>query len=181
MLQERDPPEGPIPHLETRLCVLLSIVPLAIANVLEDEAKFSQATATGYVESAYGHKMNGKALASRKDGLISSLQVLGNFTGLLCPPASVAGVANSAAAKASNFISISKNAKDCSGNGSPSDTPLNSGNLEVCIFFSLLFLLNLSRINTSKVFLFSSTACFILFLFDASFNVVAFHLCFFRW
>ena len=63
MLQERDPQEGPIPHLEACLCVLLSIIPLAIANVLEDEAKFSQATVTGYFESAYGQKMNGKALA----------------------------------------------------------------------------------------------------------------------
>nr|XP_023904924.1 mediator of RNA polymerase II transcription subunit 33A-like [Quercus suber] len=34
--RERDPLEGPIPHLEARLCVLLSIVPLAIANVLQD-------------------------------------------------------------------------------------------------------------------------------------------------
>uniref|UniRef100_A0A7N2LG33 Uncharacterized protein n=1 Tax=Quercus lobata TaxID=97700 RepID=A0A7N2LG33_QUELO len=50
---ERDPPEGPIPHLEACLCVLLSIVPLAIANVLEDEAKFSQATATGYFDLLY--------------------------------------------------------------------------------------------------------------------------------
>ena len=109
MLQECDPPEGPVPHLKARLCVLLSIVPLAIANVLEDEAKFSQATTTGYVESAYGHKMNGKALASRKDGLISSLQVLGHFSSLLYPPASVVNAVNSAGRKAANFISSGKN------------------------------------------------------------------------
>ena len=109
MLQECDPPEGPVPHLKARLCVLLSIVPLAIANVLEDEAKFSQATTTGYVESAYGHKMNGKALASRKDGLISSLQVLGHFSSLLYPPASVVNAVNSAGRKAASFISSGKN------------------------------------------------------------------------
>ena len=66
---------------------------MAITNVLEDEAKFSQATATGYVESAYGHKMNGKALASRKDGLISSFKVLGHFSSLLYPSASIVDAA----------------------------------------------------------------------------------------
>ncbi|KAK4582106.1 hypothetical protein RGQ29_025323 [Quercus rubra] len=142
--QERDPPEGPIPHLETRLCVLLSIVPLAIANVLEDEAKFSQATATGYVESAYGHKMNGKALASRKDGLISSLQVLGHFSSLLYPPALVVDAANSAARKAASFISSGKNERNIVVGGSHVDTSIRAGAnmrhliVEACIARNLI-------------------------------------------
>ncbi|KAI9152792.1 hypothetical protein LWI28_001261 [Acer negundo] len=147
--RERDPPEGPIPHLEARLCVLLCIVPLAIANVLADDTKTNVSSVqgampSGYIETGYVQGMDEKSLAPRKQGLISSLQVLGNFTGLLCPPASVAGVANSAAAKASSFISISKNAKDCSGSGSPSDTPLNSGGnmrhliVEACIARNLI-------------------------------------------
>lgn len=102
--RERDPLEGPIPHLEARLCVLLSIVPLAIASVLEDESKLCSSTFTpGYIK--------GEDLASRKQGLVSSLQVLGHFSGLLCPPASVVNAANSAAAKAASFISDPKNSK----------------------------------------------------------------------
>lgn len=143
MLQERDPPEGPIPHLEARLCVLLSIVPLAIANVLEDEAKFSQATATGHVETAYGRKMNGKALASRKDGLISSLQVLGHFSSLLYPPALVVDAANSAARKAASFISSGKNERNIVGGGSHVDTSIRAG--------MFLFLINDNLIYERRI------------------------------
>lgn len=116
-----------MPHLEARLCVLLSIVPLAIANVLEDEAKLCQAASTGYIESGYGHKMNGKAHASRKNGLISSVQVLGHFSSLLCPPASVIDAANSAARKATSFITSAKNERDIVGGGSHVDTSLRAG------------------------------------------------------
>ncbi|KAK2656195.1 hypothetical protein Ddye_009247 [Dipteronia dyeriana] len=147
--RERDPSEGPIPHLEARLCVLLCIVPLAIANVLDEDTQMNVSSVqgdmpSGYTETGYVHGMDEKSLAPRKQGLISSLQVLGNFTGLLFPPASVAGVANNAAAKASRFISTSKNAKDCSGSVSPSDTPLNSGGnlrhliVEACIARNLI-------------------------------------------
>ncbi|WVY92098.1 hypothetical protein V8G54_037612 [Vigna mungo] len=40
--KERDIPEGLIPHLVARLCVLLCIVPLAIANVQIDASEFMQ-------------------------------------------------------------------------------------------------------------------------------------------
>lgn len=142
--RERDPPEGPVPHLEARLCVLLSIVPLAIANVLEDEAKLCQAAATGYIESGYGHKMNGKAHASRKNGLISSVQVLGHFSSLLCPPASVIDAANSAARKATSFITSAKNERDIVGGGSHVDTSLRAGGnmrhliVEACVARNLI-------------------------------------------
>lgn len=134
MLQGRYPPEGPVPVLEARLCVLLSIVPLAIANVLEDEAKLCRssiqgATAAGYVESGCRHKMNGKHRASRKDGLFSSLQVLGHFSGLLCPPASVVDEANSAARKAASFITNAKNERNGIGGGSHVDTFIKAGSL----------------------------------------------------
>lgn len=117
--QERDPLEGPIPHLEARLSVLLSIVPLAIVNVLEDDTKFYRpscrtATVSGFVATAYGHGVDVKDQTARKHGLISSLQVLGQFSGLLCPPASVVSAANSAARKAAGFILNSKN-EDHSG------------------------------------------------------------------
>lgn len=131
-MQERDPLEGPIPHLEARLCVLLSIVPLAIANVLEDKIKVNSSsiegdTMSGNMESGYGDEMDGKANSPRKQGLISSLQVLGNFSGLLCPPSSVVDSSNIAATKAARFILNSKNEKDASGGGSDGDASIKSG------------------------------------------------------
>ncbi|KAG2691201.1 hypothetical protein I3760_09G225700 [Carya illinoinensis] len=147
--QEHDPLEGPIPRLEARLCVLLSIVPLAIANVLEDEAKLCHsstagATFTGSVESGYGHKMNGKGCASRKDGLISSLQILGHFSGLLCPPVSVTDAANTAARKAASFITNAKNQRDIIRGGSLVDASVKAGGdmrhliVEACIARNLI-------------------------------------------
>nr|POE44886.1 mediator of rna polymerase ii transcription subunit 33a [Quercus suber] len=82
---ERDPLEGPIPHLEARLCVLLSIVPLAIANVL------------------------------------------GHFSSLLYPHASVVDAANTAARKAASFISSGKNERNIVGGGSHVDTSIRAG------------------------------------------------------
>ncbi|CAB4315432.1 unnamed protein product [Prunus armeniaca] len=147
--RERDPLEGPIPHLEARLCVLLSIVPLAIANVLEDKIKLNSSsiegdTVSGNMESGYGDEMDGKANTSRKQGLISSLQVLGNFSGLLCPPSSVVDSSNIAATKAARFILNSKNEKDASGGGSDGDTSIKSGGdmrhliVEACIARNLI-------------------------------------------
>ncbi|KAH9737118.1 hypothetical protein KPL71_018339 [Citrus sinensis] len=146
---ERDPPEGPVPHLEARLGILLSIVPLAIANVLAEQANIQLSTlqwskTSGSIESGCGHGMEEKSLASKKEGLVSSLQALGNFSALLCPPASVACEANNAAAKAASFISVSKNMKDGICSGSPSETLLNSGGnmrhliVEACIARNLI-------------------------------------------
>ncbi|XP_024186515.1 mediator of RNA polymerase II transcription subunit 33A isoform X1 [Rosa chinensis] len=146
--RERDPLEGPVPHLESRLCVLLSIVPLAIAKVLEDEANLNSSslkdTASGNAENGDGHEMNSKANTSRKHGLISSLKVLGNFSGLLCPPSSVSDSANSAATKAARFIHNSNNEKDASGGGSCGDTCIKAGGdmrhliVEACIARNLI-------------------------------------------
>lgn len=61
--------------------------------------------------------MNEKACGPRKHGLISSLQVLGQFSGPLCPPASVVNAANVAATKAARFVHNSKNEKDGVGYG----------------------------------------------------------------
>ena len=110
---------------------------------MEDEAKFSQATATGYVESAYGHKMNGKALASRKDGLISSFKVLGHFSSLLYPSASIVDAANSAARKATSFISSGKNERNIVGGGSHVDTSIRAG--------MFLFLINDNLIDERRI------------------------------
>lgn len=109
MLQERDPPEGPIPHLEARLCMLLSIVPLAIVNVLRDDSEHNSSTAPVLLKSEYKHDTKSNGLM--KLGLISSVQVLGHFSGLLCPPALVVDAANQAARKAASFIYNSMNEK----------------------------------------------------------------------
>ncbi|KAK7329058.1 hypothetical protein VNO77_23203 [Canavalia gladiata] len=112
-LRERDPPEGPIPHLDARLCVLLSIVPLAIANVLKDDSDHNPSSVQVSMESEYRHEM--KSDGSRKLGLISSVQVLGHFSGHLCPPTLVVDAANQAARKAVSFVYNSMNEKGESG------------------------------------------------------------------
>ncbi|XP_059641819.1 mediator of RNA polymerase II transcription subunit 33A-like isoform X2 [Cornus florida] len=146
--RERDPLEGPIPHLEARLSVLLSIVPLAIARVLEDDATLSSSLSGGVesrnVETGYKHRTCGQDHASRKQGLISSLQVLGHYSALLCPPASAASAANIAAAKAASFISSSNNVKDGTSEGIHSDTSIKEGGdmrhliVEACIARKLI-------------------------------------------
>lgn len=79
------------------------------------------------MKCGYGHGMDGDR-ASRKQGLISSLQVLGLCTILLCPPNSVVNAANDAAAKAASFISNSQNVKDGLSGGGCCDTSLKAGN-----------------------------------------------------
>ncbi|XP_047322944.1 mediator of RNA polymerase II transcription subunit 33A-like [Impatiens glandulifera] len=126
--RERDPLEGPIPHLESRLCILLSITPLAIALVLKDDA------VQCCQESDH---------TSRKNGLVSSLQILGQYTDLLCPPTSIVNAANSAASKATNFSYNAKTMKDDRGD-SHIDTSLAAGGdmrhliVEACIARKLL-------------------------------------------
>ncbi|KAI6698742.1 hypothetical protein NL676_018861 [Syzygium grande] len=105
--RERDPPEGPIPHLEARLGILLCIVPLAIAGVLMDDIDLSSTSSCDPSESflsdpGHGHRIDEKVHGLRRNGLISSLQLLGQFSGLLHPPELVQDAANSAAAKAAN-------------------------------------------------------------------------------
>ncbi|XP_028764479.1 mediator of RNA polymerase II transcription subunit 33A isoform X2 [Neltuma alba] len=115
--RERDPPEGPIPHLEARLSVLLSIVPLAIANVLKDEVEHNSSSVQVSMASEFRSEMERKSVDSRKHGLILSVQVLGHFSSLLCPPDLVVGAANHAATKAACFIYNSVNGEDGSGTG----------------------------------------------------------------
>lgn len=64
-------------------------------------------------ETSFGQGMNEDALCPRKHGLVSSLQVLGQFSGLLCPPALVVDAANIAATKAAQIVHNSRN--DSSG------------------------------------------------------------------
>ncbi|CAH8320369.1 unnamed protein product [Eruca vesicaria subsp. sativa] len=93
--RERDPIEGPIPRLDTRLCMSLCIVPLVVANLIEE----------GEDESV---------MKKLRDDLITSLQVLGEFPGLLAPPQCVVSAANKAATKAIMFLSGGDVGKSCS-------------------------------------------------------------------
>ncbi|XP_061375480.1 mediator of RNA polymerase II transcription subunit 33A-like [Gastrolobium bilobum] len=140
--RERDPPEGPIPHLEGRLCMLLSIVPLAIANVLRDDAEHNPSSVQVSKESEFRHEM--KSDNSRKLGLISSVQVLGHFSGLLCPPELVVDAANQEARKAVSFIYNSMIEKGESVTGTHANTNTKAGGnlrhliVEACIARNLM-------------------------------------------
>ncbi|KAI9074293.1 hypothetical protein K1719_043778 [Acacia pycnantha] len=142
--RERDPPEGPIPHLEARLSVLLSIVPLAIANVLNDEAEHDSSSVQDSMASKFRSEMERKSADSKKHGLILSVQILGHFPSLLCPPELVVGAANHAAMKAACFIYKSMNGEDGSGTSIHSSNYTKAGGnlrhliVEACIARKLM-------------------------------------------
>ncbi|VVA98558.1 unnamed protein product [Arabis nemorensis] len=123
--RERDPIEGPIPRLDTRLCMSLCIVPLVVANLIEEE------------EIAF-------VMEKLRNDLITSLQVLGEFPGLLAPPQCVVSAANKAATKAILFLSGGNIGKACSDVINMKDMPINcSGNMrhlivEACIARNIL-------------------------------------------
>ncbi|KAG0453373.1 hypothetical protein HPP92_024677 [Vanilla planifolia] len=115
--RDREPWEGPIPHLDARLCMLLSIVPLAIASIVKEELD----TAAGSK-----HSMETKKSTSRIHGLVSSLKILGQYTVLLSPPPTIANAANNAAAKkTASFIASIRN-----GNGGISASSQKGGPLK---------------------------------------------------
>ncbi|KAI4342777.1 hypothetical protein MLD38_027361 [Melastoma candidum] len=93
--RERNPIEGPMPRLDTRLCMLLSIIPLVIVEMIEEEES----------SSSDDKQCAGDPPTSRKTDLILSLQILGDYQGLLTPPDSVVSAANQAAAMAVLFLS----------------------------------------------------------------------------
>ncbi|CAF1965787.1 mediator of RNA polymerase II transcription subunit 33A isoform X1 [Brassica napus] len=123
--RERDPIEGPIPRLDTRLCMSLCIVPLVVANLIEEGD-------------------NEFVMEKLRDDLITSLQVLGEFPGLLAPPQCVVSAANKAATKAIMFLSGGNVGKSCSDVINMKDMPINcSGNMrhlivEACIARNIL-------------------------------------------
>lgn len=121
--QERDPIEGPVPRLDTRLCLLLSITTLAIADIIEEEE------VAIIDEKEYNNTNNQwtekQVVGKRRMDLISSLKNLGDYEALLTPPQSVISAANQAAAKAMMFVSglsVGSGYFDCI---SKNDMPLN--------------------------------------------------------
>ncbi|XP_052189469.1 mediator of RNA polymerase II transcription subunit 33A isoform X2 [Diospyros lotus] len=139
--RERDPIEGPVPRLDTRLCMLLTITTLVVADLIEEEESMQ----TDAIENIDNSQCEGRqVLGKRRVDLISSLQSLGNYKSLLTPPPAVISAANQAALKAMMFVSginISSAYFDCI---SMKDMPMNcSGNMhhlivESCIARNLL-------------------------------------------
>ncbi|KAJ3684234.1 hypothetical protein LUZ61_013398 [Rhynchospora tenuis] len=80
----RDPMAGPVQYIESRLSMLLSIVPLSIAPLLNEEKNV----------------IITEGVFSRKQSLVACLQSLTQFASLLQPPQTVVSAANDAATKA---------------------------------------------------------------------------------
>ncbi|KAM1304543.1 hypothetical protein ACFX1Q_022906 [Malus domestica] len=100
--RERYPIEGPVPRLDTRLCMLLSITTLVVADLIEEE----EITPTNKNECGSINGWKEKEVPrQRRNDLVSSLQTLGDYQGLLTPPQCVVSAANQAAAKAMLFLS----------------------------------------------------------------------------
>ncbi|XP_011033679.1 PREDICTED: mediator of RNA polymerase II transcription subunit 33B isoform X1 [Populus euphratica] len=121
--RERNTSEGLMPRVDTSLSMLLSITTLVVTNLIEEEE-------SELIDETRQNPANQRKekLGKLQKGLITSLQLLGDYEGLLTPPQSVSSIANQAAAKATMFISglTVRNGYSMSIN----DMPVNcSGNL----------------------------------------------------
>lgn len=136
--RERNACEGPVPRLDTCMCMLLSIVPLVIVNIIEEEE------CAVNEESQLGQKVDQQVSEMLRRELVSSLQLLGEYEGLLTPPTPVASIANQAAAKAMMYLSGLSVTSGYLDSLSISDLPMNcAGNMrhlivEACIARNLL-------------------------------------------
>ena len=97
--QEREPIEGPVPHLDTRLCMLLSITTLAVADIIEEADSLCNETGLN------SHTKEDESISNLRNELMLSLQILGDYESLLVPPPCVVSAANQAVTKAAMFIS----------------------------------------------------------------------------
>ncbi|KAF2314902.1 hypothetical protein GH714_037127 [Hevea brasiliensis] len=120
--REREPSEGPVPRIDTCLCMLLSITTLAVANIIEEE----EGELIDEIEHSPTDQMKEKqGLGKCRRGLITALQLLGDYDSLLTPPQSVTSVANQAAAKATLFISGVNSSNSYYESMSMNDMPIN--------------------------------------------------------
>ncbi|KAJ6771031.1 MEDIATOR OF RNA polymerase II TRANSCRIPTION SUBUNIT 33A [Salix koriyanagi] len=139
--RERDSIEGPIPRLDACLCILLSITTLVVADLIDEE---ENARIDESVCGSTNHWKEKKLSGKRRNDLVSSLQLLGDYQTLLSPPHSAVSAANQAAAKAMLFVSgidVGSAYYECIN---MKDMPINcSGNMrhlivEACIARNLL-------------------------------------------
>ncbi|CAI8615916.1 unnamed protein product [Vicia faba] len=139
--RERDSKAGPIPRLDTCMCLLLSITTHVVANIVEEEE-------SELIEEAErGPSNQGKSkqvLGKRRGELITSLLLLGNSQCLLIPPQTALMETNQAAAKATKFVSRNPVGSGYVESLTMDDLPTNcSGNLlhlivEACIARNIL-------------------------------------------
>lgn len=131
--------------------MLLSITTLAVANIIEEEENTLMEEPELVV--SYPRKEK-QVIGSRRKNLVSSLQQLGDYEGLLTAPQLVSSIANQAAAKAIMYISGLT-----AGNGyietmSMNDMPINCCKFLSYTFFtgtsSLILLRNLLLPNNKK-------------------------------
>ncbi|KAL7151345.1 hypothetical protein ABFS83_04G024700 [Erythranthe nasuta] len=139
--RERNSREGPVPRLDTCLCMLLSIATLAVVNIIEEEETMLSSEAE---QSSISTRKKIESVGKRREDLISSLQRLDDFEGLLTSPPPVSSLANQAAVRAMMFLSgLTVGSGHLSGM-SLNEMPLNcSGNLrhlivEACIARNVL-------------------------------------------
>lgn len=90
--------EGPTTHMESRLCMLLSISPLAAGIVIEEEEK-----GLLHPDNISGDDKDRKG--ARRAALETSIEILGQFESLLVAPSVAVTAANLVAAKVSAFVS----------------------------------------------------------------------------
>lgn len=101
--------------------MLLSISTLAVTIIIEEEEVEPKEDDCSPSKSRDEKQSSGMC----RKGLITSLQMLGEYESLLTPPQSIIAVANQAAAKAVMFISgvaVGNEYYDCA---SMNDTPIN--------------------------------------------------------
>jgi hypothetical protein len=89
-----------VPRLDTCMCMLLSITTLTVANFIEEE----ESELIDETEHSPTNQSKEKPGRRRKD-LVTSLQLIGDYEGLLTAPQAVSLVANQAAAKAIMYVS----------------------------------------------------------------------------
>lgn len=91
-----------MPRIDTCLCLLLSISTLAVTDIVEEEdSELIEETE----QLSSNQRVEKQSLGQRRRDLVTSLQLLGDYEGLLTPPQAVSSAANQAAVKAMLFIS----------------------------------------------------------------------------
>ncbi|KAL0419935.1 UNVERIFIED_CONTAM: Mediator of RNA polymerase II transcription subunitA [Sesamum radiatum] len=139
--RERNSSEGPVPRLDSCLCMLLSVATLAVVNIIEEEEiTFSSETE----QNSISQRKTIESMGKRREDLVTSLKRLDDFEGLLTAPSPVSSLANQAAVKAMMFLSGLTVGNGHLDGVSLNDLPANcSGNLrhlivEACIARNVL-------------------------------------------
>lgn len=133
--RDRESFEGPNPHVESRLCMLLSILPIASGIVIEEEEKGQL-----HPENISGDDKERKVVGGRRAALETCLKVLGQFESLLIPPAVAVTAANQVAAKVAAFLSsgVQNLAADVSNSGKSAVGNMRHLIVDACIARGLM-------------------------------------------